>query len=113
MATTAKIPAPNMPRAAGSAKFSGKTIVANPNLIENNTNPRRPGTHGHKVFSYVLKAGYKGISYEDLRNAVAAQADIKGFSNHLAWDADRNFILVREDYADEYDKLMKPAAAKK
>ena len=92
-ATADAIPDPKVPKNGKASRLAGKTIYANPKL--NGANPRKAETHGFRVHEIVRKAGEKGIKYEDLAAAVAADETIKGFSNHLAWDLERYFILVK------------------
>ena len=91
--TEASIPDPKLPKQGKASRLSGKTIYANPKL--NGANPRKPNTHGFRVHEIVRKAGAKGIKYEDLMAQVLADKEIKGFSNHLAWDLERHFILTK------------------
>ena len=89
----ANIPDPKLPSKGKVSRLAGRTIYANPKL--NGVNPRQEGTHGFRVHEIVRKAGAAGIRYEDLAKAVKADETIKGFSNHLAWDIERFFILVK------------------
>lgn len=64
--------------------YSGKTLVATVK-----ENPRRAGTAGHAFFAVVLKAGAKGIKYEDLKASPAFG------NNHLAWDVEHGNIKAK------------------
>lgn len=61
---------------------AGKTLTTA--LTEN---PRRAGTFGHTSFGIILKAGAKGISYEDYITA-------GGRSNDLAWDVNKGNVTL-------------------
>lgn len=78
--------APKEPKPKAEAKprgqYAGKIIRLAKGVTEN---PRKEGTHGRKSFDIVLKAGAKGISYEDYKAA-------GGRLNDLQWDIDRNKI---------------------
>lgn len=97
MATTDKAPAsvpePKLPAQGKVSRLAGKTIYCNPKL--NGQNPRKPGTHGFKVHEIVRRAGPEGIAYDALAKAVKNDKSIKGFSNHLAWDFARYFLLAK------------------
>lgn len=89
------IPEPQLPRGrASGGKYAGKTFIANPKL---EGNPRRAGSHGYCFHEKVREAGEEGIGYEDLRKACDADETLTGFGNHLKWDLERHFILVKED----------------
>lgn len=89
----AGIPDPKLPKRGKASRLSGKVLYANPKL--NGLNPRVEGTHGYRVHAIIAAAGSDGIRYEDLKARVTADKSIKGFGNHLAWDLERNFILVK------------------
>lgn len=81
--------APGAPKGDTSAqhwgKYAEKTITA---LVTEN--PRREGTHGHKSFAIILKAGAKGISYEDFLKAGGRRQD-------LAWDEARKAVKLTKE----------------
>ena len=62
------------------------------------TNPRRPNTHGGRVFELILRN--PGFGYYDLKHKAIAveqalgipQGRMSGLSNHLAWDLNRGHI---------------------
>lgn len=86
-------PAPKLPKAGKVSRYANAILIANPAL---KANPRRAGTHGFRFHEIVRAAGPEGISYSDLKAAVEADETILGFSNHLQWDLDRNFIVVKK-----------------
>lgn len=93
-ATTPKVifPEPKLPKNGKTSKYAGKRVYVNPKL--KGKNPRQAGTHGHRVHSLILKAGAEGIAYEELKAQVTADESIVGFSNHLAWDLARGYIVI-------------------
>lgn len=73
---------------AGEAGKGRKSSNADKLLTTTLTeNPRRAGTFGHTSFAIILKAGAKGIRYEDY---IAAG----GRSNDLAWDVTKGNVIV-------------------
>lgn len=64
--------------------YSGKRIIP---LVKEN--PRREGTAGHKFMAVVLKAGKKGIPYEELRSNPAFG------NNHLAYDIEHGNVSAK------------------
>lgn len=83
----AKAPAKKAANGEGRGRtsvYSGKTLVAT-----TKDNPRRAGTAGHAFFAVVLKAGKKGIKYEDLKASPAFGL------NHLAWDVEKGNIVAK------------------
>lgn len=95
----ANVPDPVLPRRGTASKFRGMTLIANPKL--GGVNPRRDDTNGFRFHQYILDAGADGISYDELRNKCAADEAIKGFDNHLRWDLDHSFVLIKERLSDE------------
>lgn len=93
-ANTPKIqfPEPKLPKAGKTSKYAGKRVYVNPKL--KGKNPRQAGTHGFRVHAKILAAGTDGIAYEELRKAVEDDETIVGFSNHLAWDLARGYIVI-------------------
>lgn len=91
--TEQRIPDPKLPKRGKASRLSGKTLIANPKL--NGQNPRQEGTHGFRVHEMIRAAGSTGIRYEDLKAKVQADKSIKGLGNHLAWDLERFFILIK------------------
>lgn len=97
-----------------TGRFVGTVIRANPEsprVGKELHNPRRPGTHGWRMFEKIRKAGAEGISYEALRkwardtharehqeHEAGKRPDrkgvFKGFLNHVTWDYERGHILV-------------------
>lgn len=86
-------PEPKLPRGRSGGSMVGKTFIANPRL--KGVNPRREGTHGYRFHEMVRAAGPEGISYEDLRAKAEADEDLVGFTNHLKWDLNRKFIVIK------------------
>jgi len=86
-------PAPKLAAKGKASKYAGKVLIANPAL--KGVNPREPG-HGYRAFNYLLKAGEAGLTYEAFRDLVNADPAIKGFSNHLKWDTDRNYTVIKK-----------------
>ena len=88
-------PAPILPKTGKTSKYSGATFIANPAL--KGKNPRQSGTHGHRFHQIVANAGAKGITYEELKKEVEREdSGIIGFSNHLQWDLERHFIVIKK-----------------
>lgn len=69
-------------------------------LSRQNVNPRREGTHGHKVYALILQ--YGPISYFDLKQRCREKelelgiptGRLSGLSNHLTWDCNRDRLIV-------------------
>lgn len=80
-----KAPAAAKPEAAGRrSQYAGKRIYA---LVKEN--PRKAGAAGWHSMELIMKAGEKGIAYEDY-----AAAPVAG-GNHLRWDLDRKHIEIK------------------
>lgn len=99
----------------GAGRFAFTIIRANPESVtvgKDLRNPRKPGTHGYRLFEKIREAGAKGIAYETLR-AYAKELNaketkeyeagkrtrpsvFKGFLNHVTWDYDRKYIVVEK-----------------
>jgi len=88
-------PAPKLAAKGKASRHATATFIANPGL--KGKNPREAGVHGWHFHEIVRKAGSAGITYADLKAAVTAHPTIKGFSNHLKWDMDRHYIVVKKD----------------
>lgn len=75
---------PSNGRKGRNSMFDGRTFCAKPGLT---TNPRREGTNGYKSMDIILKAGTKGIKYEDFLAQGGRRVD-------LAWDLMHENVVV-------------------
>lgn len=93
MSNEAQYPAPKLPKSGKVSKHANAVLMVNPAL---KANPRRAGTHGFRFHEIVRAAGKEGISYSELKAKVESDETILGFSNHLQWDLERNFIVIKK-----------------